>query len=363
MARTVCKNCLIDSKCPDTTIDANCICNFCHDVEKGVKPLHYQDETKRKQFAEELDTILKNTRGTKDYDCVVGFSGGKDSIYLLHKLRKDYPNLRIIAATIDMYFMNKNAYQNFEMTLEKLNIDHVIISYRKSFYKKFYKYLLEHRPEYGYKKGLEVEKLKEEDKGLCIYCGQVMHGYLLKYAHENQIPLVLKGYSPGQPVWMYFEEEVNEDHTPPFMYQEPFTEEDRNYCWNPKKYPEGTKFPRILAPLHVWDYNVENIKKEIISAGLTTEKNYGPAETNCYLNFFMTFIDYRLNGYFNMLPYISYLIRNGFGGKEAWTKTIRIVNFFAPLTKHPKIKEIEKKLGVNADELLAKYKAQKAEKK
>lgn len=362
-----CKQCLVSENCPDTTINSQKVCNFCEEVAKGVLPKteHLMSEKEKDQYRQKLDQILKTTRGKGNYDCMVGFSGGKDSVYLLHKLKTEYPNLRILAATVDMSLLKDQATENIRYSLNKLNIDHVFVKPRIDFYKKFFKYLFEHRVELGYKGGVyDSVRVTEETSGLCVQCHELVSDIMMNYCMELNIPLHITGLSPMQPLYEFFDRDpkliATEDRTPSFMYKAPFTEQDRIYFWNPKSYPAGSEFPQMLFPYHVWEYNADLFRKTIVEEGyIESYKKTSPANTNCELNLLMAYIDYQIDGYFDMLPYLGILVRHNFMKKEEWGKIIPLLENVLLKFRHPKLKMIEKHLGINADEVIAKYKNQK----
>ena len=48
---------------------------------------------------------LRSVRGQHKYDCVVGLSGGKDSSYIIHRLKNHY-GANVLAFTCDNGFLN-----------------------------------------------------------------------------------------------------------------------------------------------------------------------------------------------------------------------------------------------------------------
>jgi hypothetical protein len=73
----------MDSTVRGIRFDGNGICNFCrmHDQLEQQHPL---DETGKKNF-EKLIAKIKKDGKDKEYDCIVGVSGGRDSTYAVHR--------------------------------------------------------------------------------------------------------------------------------------------------------------------------------------------------------------------------------------------------------------------------------------
>ena len=94
-----CRNCLITDKVPGVQIGSNGVCNLCVDHTAGTSRA---DDTGRAEREADLERTLAEVKGDGEYDCLVPLSGGKDSVYLLYKLKSQYPHLRVLAYTTDV---------------------------------------------------------------------------------------------------------------------------------------------------------------------------------------------------------------------------------------------------------------------
>jgi hypothetical protein len=371
-----CQNCLITSKCPKTVIGEDNICNYCKEGEKkNPNDKHSLSFEEKAPYREDMDKTFNTIKGKGRYDVLLGFSGGKDSTYLLYKLKQTYPHLRILPVTIDMSFLSKTAFENITRIINKLNMDHVFIKVNSGFYKKFFKYLFEHRKPGGYKAvSYMADEMTEERKGFCDYCHGFNDGQLIRYAYENKIPLVVTGASPGQPFYLFYElakQDLAKYAVPEFIYHEPFDERDRSYFWEASKFQDDPDFPRVIFPYHVIEYNGEKIRQELVAADLILDyKKTSPAATNCSLNFVMTYIDFMIDEYFIMLPYAARQIRKGELDKKEWSIRFRILELILrnahimlkrgrmnPTVR--KVKEVEKILGISVEEIVEKHMYQK----
>jgi N-acetyl sugar amidotransferase len=100
-------------------------CNYCklHDTLDRDFPNNEQGE----QFLKDLIVTIKNKGRHREYDVVVGVSGGTDSTYLLH-LSKEL-GLRPLAVHLDNGWNSEISVSNLKNSLEALDIDlitHVI---------------------------------------------------------------------------------------------------------------------------------------------------------------------------------------------------------------------------------------------
>ncbi|HEY0233841.1 MAG TPA: N-acetyl sugar amidotransferase [Afipia sp.] len=125
-ALRVCTQCLMDTTDPDITFDAAGVCNHCaRYAEVSGKRLIPVDQ--RKAALAALIADIKAAGAGKDYDCVIGVSGGVDSTYVAWLVKQH--GLRPLAVHLDNGWDSELAVANIEKTLNKLGIDlytHVI---------------------------------------------------------------------------------------------------------------------------------------------------------------------------------------------------------------------------------------------
>ena len=115
----ICSRCIIDSGVPGAKFDENGVCSYCkiHDKLDSLYPLTEEDGSQFKPLIEKIKTKGRNNK----YDCVVGVSGGRDSMYTLYIVKK--LGLRPIAVHFNDGFGNPVAGRNMKKITAKLNID------------------------------------------------------------------------------------------------------------------------------------------------------------------------------------------------------------------------------------------------
>ncbi|NTZ20256.1 N-acetyl sugar amidotransferase [Paenibacillus sp. JMULE4] len=110
----------MDTSDPDITFNNMGVCNHCIKYDR-LKILlddkNIYSESKLEQIIEKIKKDGKN----KQYDCIIGVSGGVDSTYVAYKV-KEY-GLRPLAVHLDNSWNSELAVSNIEKTLKKLNID------------------------------------------------------------------------------------------------------------------------------------------------------------------------------------------------------------------------------------------------
>lgn len=116
----------MDTSDPDIVFDGAGICNHCHRytavAAKRLIPVADRDG-KLKALVDEIKASGKG----KDYDCVIGVSGGVDSTYVAYLVKN--LGLRPLAVHLDNGWNSELAVSNIEKTLNTLGIDlytHVI---------------------------------------------------------------------------------------------------------------------------------------------------------------------------------------------------------------------------------------------
>lgn len=313
-----CQRCLLPSAVPDADLDSSGLCVHCREYGQVD---HQGLERLRQSRARDLEQALENCRGRGAYDCLVNLSGGKDSCYLLYRLKHDY-KLNVLAFTTDMN-VPEVAWDNIRRTVSQLDVPHVVYTPPREFYRKMFRFLLQNQEARG------------AVRSVCYVCAPLFEGYALQLAVEKKIPLVVAGYSPGQPEPDRMEYEFSRellcstDWTPPELRDSGlFSERELRLFWNPLAYPARTEFPRYLAPFHAWPYNQEETMRAVVRLGLiSSSKHASPVHSNCPVNWLLMYSDLKHLGYNPYAPEFSRLIREGKANRGYWRIVGRIVDF------------------------------------
>jgi hypothetical protein len=306
-----CHNCLVPEAVPGILLSSEGICNLCRSGATASDTAG--DEAARRAREDDLERTLSAARKQGGaYDCVVALSGGKDSLYLLHKLKVEY-GLRVLAYTVDIN-IPQLAWQNIRRAVSKLDVDHLTYSPPRTLYERLFRYLLRNQEERGAVYTVSY-----------VYA-PLFEGDAIRLAVEKDIPLVLAGYSPGQPEpeRMHYEFSrrliCETDWTPPELARcGEFTEDELAHFFDPRRYPAGTRFPRYLAPFHAWPYNQEQIMKEVVELGLAASgRHANPIHSNYPINWLLMYSDLRSFGYNPYAPEFAALIRQGKASRGYW---------------------------------------------
>ena len=352
----ICRNCVLIDGSFGIELNSEGVCNYCEDPTYKTAnwwKTQITSEAKEAGLKDWNSTIeyLRSRQGERKYDCMVGFSGGKDSTALLYKMVHDY-GFNPLAVTIDSGFMPDVAFENVRDTLEKLKVDHVIIDGAKETFRKLYQWVFNNQ---------DSGELTLT-RNLCDNCGDLVHSLVVREAMERDIGVILFGYSPDE-IRRYFYEiprvEIIHDWIPDFIGGESFTDEDRKH-YSVQEDFENRVVPRILLPFHVIDYNEEDIIELIESKNLVKKGNSSTLKTSCHVIAAALFYD--LNR-FGALPYalqFAELIRQDPSIRRKWLITLKRLT---PLIREGKFNEkgvdiTLEKIGMSREELLSAARAQ-----
>lgn len=116
----ICQKLVIDTSDPDVSFDEDGICNHYHTFEKQIRPLWDTGPSGRLKLEAEIERIKKAGHG-KEFDCLLGMSGGVDSSYMLHKVVTEF-GLRPLVFHVDAGWNSEIAVHNIECLIDNLGL-------------------------------------------------------------------------------------------------------------------------------------------------------------------------------------------------------------------------------------------------
>jgi N-acetyl sugar amidotransferase len=111
----------MDTSDSKISFDEKGVCDHCQDFYENVKPNWHTDERGLAELSETIKKIKKEGEG-KDFDCILGMSGGVDSSYLLH-LAVTQLGLRPLVFHVDGGWNSELAVNNIQVMIDKLGLD------------------------------------------------------------------------------------------------------------------------------------------------------------------------------------------------------------------------------------------------
>jgi N-acetyl sugar amidotransferase len=170
----VCSRCVLDTSVGDIWFDESGVCKYCriHDAMEKKYPLSEEGARKLKKIVSEI----KKAGVGREYDCIVGVSGGRDSTYTLYLAKK--LGLRPLAVHFDNGWDSEIAVRNIKEATTKLGVDlHTVVADWEEF------------------KDLHVAFLKASVPDAEVPTDWVIYSVLFKVAAEENIKYVIQGHS------------------------------------------------------------------------------------------------------------------------------------------------------------------------
>jgi N-acetyl sugar amidotransferase len=121
MEHQICTNCVMDTTDSKIVFDEKGVCDHCNTFYNDILPKWHTDEKGAKELQAIVDRVKKEGEG-KDFDCIMGMSGGIDSSYLLY-LAVEKLGLRPLVFHVDAGWNSQIAVNNIEMMIDKLGLD------------------------------------------------------------------------------------------------------------------------------------------------------------------------------------------------------------------------------------------------
>lgn len=316
-----CKLCAASEKM--IPLNNQMICKTC---ENQVRITHV-DRSEDLDLNTELNKVISTYAGKSvgKYDVLILFSGGKDSCYMVKRLTSENPQLRILAYTIDNGFMSPIAKKNIDEVLPKLNIDHIFVKPKASFYFNLFRFSLCHLNEDGCYGTVDFSD------------GEFMLDSAKKFAQAHHIPIIVCGYSKYQ-VQNGLKFESFE--FPQSLLRAPrkdvagnplsaiFKGDDLQMWWNEEN-SENSFQPRLLFPLYAWNLQEEYIKEKVVEWRLISKKEQSPIVTNHRLIPLLGVVDVHQKGYSSFEPEFCRMIREGKAELKIWQHTFEFLEYTA----------------------------------
>ena len=309
-----CVRCGLPETYETIEFDREGVCNICRGAEHKQTRI---DWAERKKL---LDALIEKHRGKADYDCIVPFSGGKDSTFQLYYLMKEY-KLKPLVVRFNHGFMRPTIQANNQRTFKKLGVD-----------------VLEFTPNWHIVKRLMLESFRRKTD-FCWHCHTGIYSYPLRVALMYKIPLVFWG-EPQSEITSYYdylndEIEWEDDKKFNMLRTLGITAEDMHGMIDAPDFPVDKRdllpytFPDVkelkklrycsvpLGSFIPWDYtkNTELIKRELgwqidELEGVPTELNQHGEKIECFMQGTRDYIKYIKRGYSRVAQINAFHIRN-----------------------------------------------------
>ena len=143
-------------------------CSVCSQIKFKDEVVNWSER------GNELDSIIAKYKNKSDYDCILPFSGGKDSTFTLWYIVTQL-KLKPLVVRFDHGFYRKKLQENTEKTITKLGVD--FINFKSN--SKLVKLIM-------------LESLIRRGD-FCWHCHVGISAYPVKVSIEKKIPLIILG--------------------------------------------------------------------------------------------------------------------------------------------------------------------------
>lgn len=315
MALRRCSKCMLPETYETIEFDENGVCNICRSAEYKQGKI---DWNKRKLL---LDDIIEKHRGKYDYDCIVPFSGGKDSTFQLLYLIKEY-GLKVLVVRFNHGFMRPTIEENVQNTLKQLGAD-----------------IIEFTPNWKIVKRLMKESfIRKTD--FCWHCHTGIYSYPIRIAMKFNVPLIFYGEPLAEfsAYYDYLNDEIDYEDEKKFnlVRNLGISADDMRGMINseanpvdkrdllPYTYPDRREIKKAnimaltLGSFIPWDHvaQTELIKKELgwkcdDLEGVPAGCNSSCEKIECYMQGSRDYIKFTKRGYSRVSQITSFDIRTG----------------------------------------------------
>ncbi len=111
-----CTKCVMPETQEIITFDENGICSTCRNVEIKQEKVDWPAKLR------EFEKLLDQYRGKYDYDCIIPFSGGKDSTFTLYTMVRKF-GMKPLVVSFDHHMLRPKVLANTERAIKRLGVD------------------------------------------------------------------------------------------------------------------------------------------------------------------------------------------------------------------------------------------------
>ncbi|MEJ8674910.1 N-acetyl sugar amidotransferase [Chromobacterium amazonense] len=117
----ICCRCIMDTSDPNIKFDVHGCCDYCNNFDILIKP-NWKNGLNSVHQIEKMAEIIRKSGKGKDFDCIIGLSGGLDSSYVAY-IAKEKMGLRPLLFHVDAGWNTDQAVGNIEKLVDGLGLD------------------------------------------------------------------------------------------------------------------------------------------------------------------------------------------------------------------------------------------------
>ena len=332
----ICSRCVFDTSDPDITFDDQGVCNWCTRYDNELSKLWLKGEAGKARLDEWVKEI-KEYGKDKEYDCILGLSGGIDSSYLAYLGTK--LGLRMLAVHVDAGWNSELAVQNIQNICSKLKID-----------------LITEVVDWSVMRKVQLAFFRSGMVNQDVPQDHAFFAALYNYARKNKIKYVLNGYN------------IATENSLPLTWRGEYAMDDifvrsvykRYYKKSLKNFPllnywnfNLTNFFRkeyvIVDLLNCFDFSKEEALKTL--AEEVDYKDYGGKHNESrFTKFHQNYFLVRKHGFEKRRAHIASLVISGLLVREKALGMLSKPIYNNRQEEQEEVEYIAKKLGISEEE-------------
>jgi len=340
-----CINCVMDTTDIAISFDEKGVCDHCRTYYDKTLPSWHTDERGAEELQTTVEKIKKDGEG-KDFDCIIGMSGGIDSSYLVY-VAKEKLDLRPLVFHVDAGWNSQIAVNNIERIVDKLRLD-----------------LYTEVIDWEEMKDLQLSFFKSGVPHIDTPQDHAIFATMYHFASRYKVKYILTGanYSTEcvrNPIeWMYYQSDVIQlnDIQKKFGTRELKKYPLTNILWH-KFYLPYIKGIKVIKPLNYVTY-IKNDAMQLLQDKFGwqpySQKHFESRFTKFYESYWL----HKKFGYdVRKVQYSSLILTNQMTREEAIEKLNQ--PSYNELTIHQDFEFIANKLGISVAELRSYFDAPK----
>ncbi len=248
----ICSNCVMDTTDTKINFDTDGVCDHCNTYYSDIVPKWHPDKFSEIELIQVINKIKAEGKN-RDFDCIMGMSGGIDSSYLLYVMKEKY-GLRPLVFHVDAGWNSQIAVNNIERLIDGLGLDLYteVINWEEI-------------------KDLQLAFFKSGVPHIDVPQDHAFFATMYKYASKNEIKYILTGgnYSTEcvrNPLeWMYYQsdsiqlKDIHKKHGTIPLKTYPVT----NILWH-KVYLPYLRGIKLIRPLDYLPYHKEEAMQLLV---------------------------------------------------------------------------------------------------
>jgi len=309
-----CNQCQLPETYETIEFDNKGGCNICSSTKFKNTEIDWKSRKKL------LNELIEENRGKYNYDCIIPFSGGKDSVFTLNYLIKEY-KIKPLVVRFNHGFIRKTIQDNVHTTLKKLGVD-----------------FIDFTPNWKIVKKVMLEAFKRKTD-FCWHCHTGIYSYPIRVALMYKVPLIFYGEAMAEfsNYYDYKTHTIEKEDEEKFLMLRTLgiTAEDMHGMINkaddpvdirdlyPYTFPDAEDLKKLkynpvcLGSYIPWDHhkNTEQIKKELgwkndELEGVPSEINPHGEKIECFMQGTRDYIKFLKRGYSRVSQINSFNVRN-----------------------------------------------------